>query len=114
MTKTWLPLSILFGLVLVLAPPAWADFQAGLGAYNRGDYATALKEFQPLVGQGHAEAQFHLGAMYFKGQGVPQDYEEAARWFRLAAQQGNASAQILLGAMYAKGQGVLQDDGEAI
>ncbi len=63
MTKTWLPLSILVGLVLVLAPPAWSDFQAGLGAYNRGDYATALKEFQPLAGQGHAEAQFHLGAM---------------------------------------------------
>ena len=41
MTKPWLNLSIVVGLVFMLAPPVLADFQAGLDAYNRGDYETA-------------------------------------------------------------------------
>jgi hypothetical protein len=31
-----------------------ADFQTGVGAYGRGDYATALREFRPLAEQGNA------------------------------------------------------------
>ncbi len=51
MTKTWLSLSIIVGLVFMLATPAWADYQEGLDAYTRGDYDTALKEFRPLAEQ---------------------------------------------------------------
>ncbi len=70
MSKLWLCLSIVVGIILVLASPAWADFQAGLDAYERGDYDTPLKELQPLAEQGHTEAQFNLGLMYYKGLGV--------------------------------------------
>ena len=105
---------IVFILSLLFWPPlVQADFQAGLAAYNQGDYATALKEMQPLAEQGDATAQFNLGVMYNFGQGVPQDYQEAVRWYRLAAEQGYAHAQFNLGSMYANGQGVLQDYGEA-
>jgi uncharacterized protein len=31
------------------------------------------------------QAQFYLAAMYFKGQGVPQDYVQAYKWLNLAA-----------------------------
>ena len=31
--------------------------------------------------KGNADAQFSLGTMYGKGQGVPQNYAEAARWY---------------------------------
>ncbi len=55
--------------------------------------------------QGHAEAQTHLGTMYSKGQGVPQDFAETARWYRKAADQGWARAQVLLGLMYTEGGG---------
>ena len=72
-------------LVIALALPAWADVQAGVDAYSRGDYATALQELEPLAEKGHAMAQFTLGLMYFKGQGVPQDYVRAHMWFNLAA-----------------------------
>lgn len=41
---------------------------------------------------GLVDAQFNLGLMYYKGQGVPQDYEEALRWFKEAAEQGDAQA----------------------
>ncbi len=106
MTKTWLHLSIVVGLVCMLAPPAWADFQAGLDAYERGDYGTALKEFRPLAEQGDALAQFLLGRMYDLAQGVPQDYQEAMKWYRLAAEQGFALAQSNLGGMYISSHGV--------
>ena len=70
-----------------------ADFQAGLDAANSGDYATALKEWRPLAGQGDAAAQFYLGVMYYNGHGIAQDYEQAVYWYRLAAEQGNVNAQ---------------------
>ena len=31
-----------------------ADFQKGLDAYKKGDYATALREWKPLAKQGNA------------------------------------------------------------
>ena len=34
-----------------------ADFQKGVDAYDRGDYATALREWKPLAEQGNADAQ---------------------------------------------------------
>ncbi len=80
-----------------------------MAAYQRGDYATTIRELRPLAEQGVAEAQFLLGVMYDKGQGVPQDYAEAVEWWRKAAEQGYAKAQYNLGVMYGKGQGVPQD-----
>jgi uncharacterized protein len=86
----------------------------GVAAYQRGDFAAALRLFQPLAEHGDASAQSNLGVMYEQGRGVAQNYREAMRWFRLAAIQGNASAQSNLGVMYYKGQGIAQDYGEAM
>ena len=96
------------GFTLGLTAPGWAGLDEGEGAYNRGDYATALREWRPLAEQGNAAAQYNLGFMYDKGLGVTQDYAEAARWYRKAAEQGHAGAQYNLGLMYGKGQGVPQ------
>ncbi len=64
---------------------------------------------RPLAEQGVAEAQFLLGVMYDKGQGVPQDYAKAAGWWRKAAEQGDPIAQYDLGVAYHNGEGVPQD-----
>ena len=96
-------------LLVSLSAPAWADFEEGFAAFERADYATAIREFLSLAEQGHAKAQFHLGFMYHQGQGVPQDDAEAVKWYRLAADQGFADAQWFLGMMYTDGQGVPQD-----
>ena len=61
-------------------------------AYERGDYATAMRIFRPLADQGNAVARNYLGDMHNLGWGVPQDYIEALRWYRLAADQGLANA----------------------
>ena len=97
-------------LTLLVGNPAFsADLQKGLNAAQRGDYATALREWTPLAEQGNARAQFNLGLMYELGRGVPQDYKTAVKWFTLAAKQGDARAQFNLGLMYGYGEGVLQD-----
>ncbi len=78
-------------IVLIgLAAPAWAGFDEGVAAYDRGEYPTALREWRPLAKQGDADAQYNLVIMYSSGEGVPQDYAEAVRWYRKAAEQGDA------------------------
>ena len=96
------------------ATPARLDDNAARAAYNRGDYATAVREFRPLAEQGHAPSQFNLGVLYATGQGVAQDYAEAVRWYRKAAAQGDAKAQNNLGLMYRNGRGVARDYREAV
>jgi uncharacterized protein len=66
--------------IFCLSTPAQADFQEGMNAYKRDDYATALREWRPLAEQGDADAQFALGQLYANGQGVPQDYVQARQW----------------------------------
>ena len=99
---------LLFSLFLGL-PSYSADYNKGLTAAQNGDFATALKEWKPLAEEGDAVAQYYLGQMYRRGEGVPEDYKEAVRWYKLAAEQGQAKAQYNLGLMYALGEGVPQD-----
>ncbi len=49
------------------------DISQGYKAYQRGDYATALRVFRKLADQGNYNSQVGLGFMYFNGQGVAQD-----------------------------------------
>ena len=79
--------ALIFGSIGALLA---ADFDAGLAALQKGDYAAALREWTPLAEQGDAEAQFNLGVMYQKGNGVKQDNKQAAKWFALAAKQGRS------------------------
>lgn len=111
--KTW---AIACGLaVCLLTKTAVAGpTEDAAAAYKRGDYAIALLLIRPLAEQGDAVAQYILGDMYVKGQGVSQDNAEAVKWYRLAADQGYASAQGNLGILYANGIGVPQDYAEAV
>jgi len=104
-----LMITVLFGSAACAPNSGSADLKNGLTAYKSGDYATALREWEPLAKQGYADAQTFLGIMYEKGQGVPQDYKTAVKWLRLAAERGYAPAQPNLGVMYEYGLGVPQD-----
>ena len=86
------------------------DLRTPREAYNRGDYATALREWRPLAEQGNMTAQSFIGMMYLNGNGVPQDYAEAVKWSRKAAAHGDIPAMYNLGGMYKSGLGVLQDN----
>jgi TPR repeat protein len=88
-------------------------FQAGAAEPTEAERKLFL-EAKAKADQGDADAQFNLGVMYAKGQGVVKDEVEAVKWFRKAADQGNAEAQSNLGVMYAKGEGVVKDEVEAV
>ena len=80
-------------LLLVASSSVAADFAAGVEAYERGDYATALREFRPLAEQGDAAAQHNLGVMYGTGRGGSEDDVQACAWLNLAAAQGDERAE---------------------
>lgn len=42
-------------LLFILAAPAFAGFDEGVAAFDRGDYSTAYRELLPLAEQGHRE-----------------------------------------------------------
>ena len=98
-------LAVLLGIPVAAAQTV----DEAVAAYGRGDYATAVRGFLVHAEQGDSIAQFILGLMYAKGEGVLKDDAEAVRWYRLAAEQGDASAQFNLGVMHADGRGVLKD-----
>src|ERR1700730_3202022 len=84
----------------------WDD---AFAAMKRDDYPTAVRLFLTLAELGYPSAQYELGFLYRRGEGVPQDYAEALKWFRLAANQGHAFSKSNLGFMYRDGEGAPQD-----
>ncbi|HIC12071.1 MAG TPA: sel1 repeat family protein [Sulfurimonas sp.] len=62
--------------------------------------------YQKAANQRNAAAQYNLGMIYEKGQGVKQNYIKAAKLYQKAADQEHAGAQANLGFLYYYGQGV--------
>ena len=75
----------------------------GLGV--KADYQEAFDFFKKAAGQGLKDAQFNLGVMYERGQGVVKaNDKEAINWYMLSANQGLNVAQYNLGFMYEQGK----------
>ncbi|MRU14253.1 sel1 repeat family protein [Roseovarius sp. A21] len=110
-------LGVLF--LMSLGGTLWAQgFDKGRDAYNKRDFATAMRELRPLAEQGDARAQTLLGQMYSEGfklgnDTLERDEAKAAQWTRRAAEQGHPQAQFNLGKMYDGGHGVSMDHAEA-
>jgi TPR repeat protein len=98
-----------FAILVVALVAASAAVQAGFyeaeEAYERGDYATALREWRSLAADGDPESQFRVGRMYARGEGERSDVD-AAKWYRMAAERGHPSAQNNLALLYESGLGV--------
>jgi TPR repeat protein len=84
-----------------------------LTASDKKLMAEVVAMWTSAANQGHADAQYNLGAVYTHGQGVFQSFEEAARWNRKAAEQRHAQAQLFLSDKYSCGEGVSEDLEEA-
>src|SRR5438270_4212548 len=87
---------ILAAQILGIAGAVAGPWEDGMAAYNRGDYAPAIRLFRPLAEQGNAKAQNVLGVMYRKGEGVARSPARAFMWFSLAAVRGDAKAKARL------------------
>ena len=103
---------IYLGFVLMLAGMGvvHADFNDGVVAYLMGDYEQAFTTMQALAEtSNHGYAQYYLGIMYEKGQGVEQDHKLSGEWFRKAAENRVPQAQYKIGELYMQGIGVPRD-----
>ncbi len=87
---------------------------AGMDAYRRGDYATALARLRWYAERGHGPASVVVGRMYLDGQGVAPNPATAARYFRFGADNADPLAANYLADLYASGRGVPRDPAEAV
>ena len=99
---------LIVSLFILLASSACEDSRADK-AYVRGNYGKTVKELQFLADNGEPRAQYDLGLMYDRGDGVAQSDANAKHWYERAAEQGEPRAQYNLGLMYLNGQGIPQD-----
>jgi hypothetical protein len=84
-------------IALVGAPVSAQSVKAGIEAWQKADYATAVAIWRPLAEGGDADAQFNLGQAYRLGRGVPIELGAAKMWFERAAAKGHLDAQTTLG-----------------
>lgn len=109
-------LSLLLAL-LVAVPlvPSAAGHAEALAAYQKQRYREAMRLFRPLAEQGDPQAQYYVGRMYEKGEGVRKDSDQVRRWYRRSAEAGYAPAQYRVAVGYAYGlAGLPRDHGEAV
>ena len=59
-----------------------------------------IKQKHLVAEGGEVSAQYEMGKMYDKGQGVPKSEEDAVKWYRLAGIRGHVEAQYRLGEIY--------------
>jgi hypothetical protein len=78
--------------VVISSAPAQADVKAGVDAWSRGDYATAVREWTAPAQAGDPDAQFNLAQAYRLGRGVAADPKQAEALYALAAAQGHVRA----------------------
>jgi TPR repeat protein len=74
------------------APAFAGPLEDGVKAYSHADYKTAQKLLMPLAEQGNEDAQYSVGMMYQKGQGVEEDKVKAHMWYDLASRDGDKDA----------------------
>lgn len=69
------------------------DLQDGLRAYSQKNYILALRYWGPLAQRGDPAAQYNVGRLYARGEGVGRDFAEAYKWFTLAAVGGRREGE---------------------
>jgi TPR repeat protein len=110
--------------VPTLAPPSAAQTirkpadggpDLAFGAFQRGYFATALKEASRRIADDPADgaAMALIGEIYDEGLAVRRDLKEAAAWFRLAGEHGNREGLFKYGMALLEGRGVDPDRGAA-
>ncbi len=90
-----------------------AQFDAGLKAYDAGDYKTAYKTWGD-IGDYDLAALRNVAVMLRKGQGVDKDPKTALRKMLQAADQGLPTAEADAGEMIANGEAGPPDKAAAI
>lgn len=94
-----------------MEPIEWAKYVIR----NRDDrnYVEAYSIFVREAKAGNAEAQYCVGLMHARGQGLEKDHAVALGWFEQAHSNGYRGASYFLGKMHLLGMGTEKDPAKA-
>lgn len=97
--------AVTMALALCVGSPLLAGVKDGVDAWDRGDFATAVKEWQKSADKGDADATYNLAQAYRFGRGVPQNMAKAEEFYARAASAGHPLAADSYGVLlFQKGQ----------
>ena len=85
------------------------QYREGRGGVAR-DPVEAARWFTVAAENGVPQAQYNLGLMYYRGEGVPRQLYEALKWMRQAAAGGHLPAQRAVGQLYLTGLDTMGQD----
>jgi hypothetical protein len=71
------------------ARPGETFFARGVTAVKKDDYDFAVNMYQVSASWAYKPAQYNLGVIYTKGEGVPEDKPLGLAWLALAAERGD-------------------------
>ncbi len=80
------------------------DLSFAVMAYNKGHYHLAYPEFNRAASR-DGVAQYYLGRMFERGEGVNVNSQRAVRWYLKSADAGNVDAEAALGSLFTHGGG---------
>lgn len=86
-----------------------AGLDEGMAAYERGDYETALKEWQPLAERGNSVAAIRIGRMVWSNRIAPKDVRKIAGWLVKIAKNGTPADKREVGELFLNRSSPLHD-----
>lgn len=88
--------SLVLGLTLLCldgcAAVNFSNYNKGIVAFKLNNFRDAFVRLKPEAEQGHPDAEYAVGYMYYYGQGVNEDHRWAGYWIRRAAAHGQPLA----------------------
>ncbi|MFT6507274.1 MAG: TPR repeat protein [Colwellia polaris] len=91
------------------SPAYSADLDLGIYELNRGEFKAAIAEFEPLVAEEYAPAQYQMALVYLNGYGVVKNPTKALELLHQAASQNYSEALFDLSLLYSEGEVVKKD-----
>ncbi len=108
-------LAVALTAVLLLCAQASAppEFEAGLQAYEKGDYNAAYRLLAKSAQKRHPASVYYRALILWEGKVGRLNDPTAASWFRFAAAKGHVDAQYMLGRVLLSGRGFKRDPARA-
>lgn len=105
--------SILFFFFILKINVVLASQKVGLESYRAGQYEKAFENFYNESIKGNTDAQYYLGCMLLKGEGVNKSIMRGFKWLSIAADKGHVKALNVVGVIYKNGFGTFKNQEEA-
>ena len=101
-----------FSIVYVIFDETPEDaYKKGVGAYQEGDYPSAIEYFEHAANENYGPAGTALGKMYAQGVGVEKDEYKAFQYlYKVGAGFCDLEGECLTGLCYYDGVGTTKDE----